>query len=151
VSQTPTHELTGQMANLSAEALAAARASLNQKVVERQKSLGASHAQALRLASAIDKDDEYASDPTGRVTWQDMEIRSMSQAVDALGKAATMLFIPPSALWSRIPGVEKSDVEEWVELAEKGDPITKLQMQMEKQVAPAVSQIPDSAPADGFN
>src|SRR5690606_24691722 len=32
VSQTPTHELTGQMANLSAEALAAARASLNQKV-----------------------------------------------------------------------------------------------------------------------
>lgn len=151
VSQTPTHELTGQMANLSAEALAAARASLNQKVVERQKSLGASHAQALRLASAIDKDDEYASDPTGRVTWQDMEIRSMSQAVDALGKAATMLFIPPSALWSRIPGVEKSDVEEWVELAEKGDPITKLQMQMEKQVAPAVSQLPDSKPDDGFN
>jgi len=44
VSQTPTHELTGQMANLSAEALAAARASLNQKVTERQKAAGASHA-----------------------------------------------------------------------------------------------------------
>ena len=33
-------ELTGQWANLSAEALAAARASLNQKVAERQKSTG---------------------------------------------------------------------------------------------------------------
>jgi hypothetical protein len=137
ISQTPTHELTGQMANLSAEALAAARASLNQKVVERQKSIGASHAQALRLAAALDGDDDYAADLTGRVTWQDMEIRSMSQAVDALGKAATMLFIPPSALWSRIPGVEKSDVEEWIELAEKGDPITKMQAELARQSAPA--------------
>ena len=139
VSQTPTHELTGQMANLSAEALAAARASLNQKVVERQKAFGASHAQALRLAVALEGHDDYASDPTGRVTWQDMEIRSMSQAADALGKMATTLFIPPSALWSRIPGVEKTDVAEWVRLAEEGDPITKLQAELQNQVAQSQS------------
>jgi hypothetical protein len=136
VSQTPTHELTGQMANLSAEALAAARASLNQKVVERQKSIGASHVQALRLAAALEGHDEYATDFTGRVTWQDMEIRSLSQAVDALGKAAQMLFVPPSALWGRIPGVEKSDVQEWKEIAEKGDPVTKLQAELARQAAP---------------
>lgn len=149
VSQTPTHELTGQMANLSAEALAAARASLNQKVVERQKSIGASHAQALRLAAAINGDDKYASDPTGRVTWQDMEIRSMSQAVDALGKAATMLMIPPSELWSRIPGVEKSDVEEWKRVAEQGDPVTRMQAELMRQAgdtAAAGAQAP-AAPA----
>lgn len=139
VSQTPTHELTGQMANLSAEALAAARASLNQKVVERQKSFGAGHAQALRLAVALEGDQEHASDPTGRVTWQDMEIRSMSQAADALGKMATTLFIPPSALWARIPGVEKTDVAEWVKLAEDGDPITKLQVEMQRQLQEAQS------------
>lgn len=132
-SQTPTHELTGQMANLSAEALAAARASLNQKVVERQKGLGASHAQALRLGAVYTGDDDYAADVTGRVTWQDMEIRSMSQAVDALGKAATMLMIPPSELWSRIPGVEKSDVEEWKKVAEKGDPVTRMQAELMRQ------------------
>ena len=133
VSQTPTHELTGQMANLSAEALAAARASLNQKVTERQKSVGASHAQALRLAAALSGNDEYASDPTGRVTWQDMEIRSMAQAVDALGKAATMLMVPPSELWQRIPGVEKSDVEEWKRVAEQGDPVTRMQAELMRQ------------------
>jgi hypothetical protein len=133
VSQTPTHELTGQMANLSAEALAAARASLNQKVVERQKSFGASHAQMLRLAVALEGDETYSADPTGRVTWQDMEIRSMSQAADALGKMAEMLHVPPTALWALIPGVEKTDVAEWIRLAEEGDPITKMQQQLERQ------------------
>jgi hypothetical protein len=146
VTQTPTHELTGQMANLSAEALAAARASLSQKVTERQKSFGQSHAQGLRLAAAIDGHDDYAVDVTGRVTWQDMEIRSISQAVDALGKAAQMLQIPPSVLWSRIPGVEKSDVEEWLELAKRGDPIVELQARLERQATPAggdgVAQLP---------
>ena len=106
VSQTPTHALTGQLVNLSAEALAAARAGLTQKVAERQKCFGASHVQALRLAALLEGDYDYATDKLSRVTWQDMEIRSMSQAVDALGKAATMLHIPLSALWQRIPGVE---------------------------------------------
>lgn len=151
VSQTPTHELTGQMANLSAEALAAARASLNQKVVERQKSAGASHAQGLRLSAAQEGHDEYARDVTGRATWQDMEIRSMSQAVDALGKAATMLMIPSSALWSRIPGVEKSDVDEWIRLAEEGDPITRMQAQLARQGAPADAGLDFAPVGDGFN
>jgi hypothetical protein len=134
-SQTPTHELTGTLINLSAEALAAARASLNQKVTERQKSAGASHAQALRLASALSDYDEYATDVTGRVTWQDTEIRSISQAADALGKMVQMLGVPPTATWNRIPGVEKSDVQEWVKLAEAGDPITKMQVELERQAA----------------
>lgn len=140
VSQTPTHELTGQMANLSAEALAAARASLNQKVTERQKSFGASHAQMLRLAVALEGDETYSADPTGRVTWQDMEIRSMSQAADALGKLAEMLHVPPTALWALIPGVEKTDVAEWIRLAEEGDPITKMQQAMERQRTDAESR-----------
>lgn len=133
VSQTPTHELTGQMANLSAEALAAARASLNQKVVERQKNFGSSHAQMLRLAVALEGHEDYASDHTGRVTWQDMEIRSMSQAADALGKLVQMLGVPPTATWGRIPGVEKTDVAEWIRLAEEGDPISRMQQQLERQ------------------
>lgn len=147
VSQTPTHELTGQMANLSAEALAAARASLNQKVTERQKSFGASHAQMLRLAVALEGDESYSSDPTGRVTWQDMEIRSMSQAADALGKMAEMLHVPPTALWELIPGVEKSDVAEWIRLAEEGDPITKMQQQMERQRQERDIRAKQAAPA----
>jgi len=144
-SQTPTHELTGQMANLSAEALAAARASLSQKITERQKSAGAAHAQTLKLAAALDGHRDYATDITGRVTWQDMEIRSISQAADALGKMVQMLGVPPTATWARIPGVEKQDVVEWIELADRGDPITKMQQRLEQQVM-AVKQGADTAP-----
>jgi hypothetical protein len=133
VSQTPTHELTGQMANLSAEALAAARASLTQKVAERQKAFGKGHVQALRLAALLDGDLEHAEDITGRVTWQDMEIRSMAQAVDALGKAAQMLHVPDEALWSRIPGVEKTDVEEWRYLRRQEDPLERMANELDRQ------------------
>ena len=157
-SQTPTHELTGQMANLSAEALAAARASLNQKVTERQKTIGQSHAQALRLGCALDGHDAWATDITGRVTWQDMEIRSMSQAADALGKMVQMLGVPPTAAWARIPGVEKSDVQEWIDLAKAGDPITEMQQRLAEQAAavkvagagsPASTEMDSPAPGMG--
>lgn len=57
----------------------------------------------------------------------------MSQAVDALGKAATMLQIPLPALWQRIPGVEKSDVDEWERMAGELDPVDKLAAALERQ------------------
>lgn len=133
VTQTPTHELTGKLINVSAEGLAMIRASQQQKVHERQTSAGAAHSQLLRLGAHLAGDEDHAQDITGRVTWQDTSIRSMAQAVDALGKAATMLNIPVTALWSRIPGVEKSDVEEWIELAREDDPINRLAQQLDRQ------------------
>ena len=104
---------TGTIANLSADAIAELRAGLTQKAFERQTSFGKSHAQALRLAAALEGDRASAEDVMARVTWQDMQVRSLSQAADALGKYATMLGVPPQALWQRIPGVTKSDVDEW--------------------------------------
>ena len=129
VSQTPAHALTGQLVNLNAEALAAARAPLTQKVWERQVNAGASYSRMIRLAASISGLDAQAADPLVRVSWQDMEIRSISQAVDALGKAASMLRIPVRGLWGRIPGVERSDIQEWERLAgqaAKDDPIRAL-------------------------
>lgn len=137
VTQTPTHELTGKLINVSAEGLAMIRASQQQKVYERQQSAGASHAQLLRLASSIAGDEGHAQDVTGRVTWQDTSIRSLAQSVDALGKACQMLGIPATALWGRIPGVEKSDVEEWIDLAEQNDPINRMAAQLDRQAAQA--------------
>jgi len=150
-SQTPTYELTGKLVNLSAEALAASRSALTQKITERQKSAGAAHAQTLKLAAALDGHRDYATDITGRVTWQDMEIRSMSQSADALVKLAG-LGIPFKALWGKIPGVEKSDVDEWAAMASEGDPIRKMQLELERQFSgsPDVANDgPDTAkPAD---
>jgi hypothetical protein len=147
VTQTPTHELTGKLINVSAEGLAMIRASQQQKVYERQQSAGAAHAQLLRLAAAISGDEAHAKDITGRVTWQDTSIRSLAQSVDALGKAATMLQIPLTALWGRIPGVEKSDVEEWIELAEQHDPINQLSAQLNRQAAADVPPPADPNPS----
>lgn len=128
-SQTPAHALTGQLVNLNAEALAAARSPLTQKVYERQVNAGAAYGRMLQLAASVSGMDDTAADSLVRVTWQDMEIRSMSQAVDALGKAASMLKIPARGLWNRIPGVERSDVQEWERMAQQdgdADPLTAV-------------------------
>lgn len=147
VSQTPTHELTGQMINLSAEALAAARASQGQKVHEIQKPTGRSHNQLLKLACKQSKRAElqkYVKDITGRVTWQDTSVQSLSSAVDALGKAATLLGIPEEVLWARIPGVEKPDVLEWIKLAkQKRDELYAQQ----KLIADATATMQMAGPA----
>ncbi len=138
VTQTPTHELTGQLVNLSADALAAARASQTQKVEDYKLGFGGSHTQALQLGSHYAGDEDHAKDITGRCTWQDTSIRSMAQAVDALGKARQMLEVPKEALWGRIPGVEKADVEEWLELAKRADPLALMQDELDRQSRPAL-------------
>lgn len=111
VAQVPSTVLSGKVANLSADAIAELRAGLVQKVFERQVSFGKAHAQALRLAYWLETGEE--SDVAARVTWRDMQPRTMAQTVDALGKAAQMLDVPPRAIWHLIPGVSKSDVDDW--------------------------------------
>lgn len=156
ISQTPTHELTGQLVNLSAEALAAAKASQTNKVHETEKDAGRSHIQLLKLCCGyVPELEKYVDDVTGRVTWQDTSIQSLAAAVDALGKAATMLEVPVQALWSRIPGVEKADVLEWVEMAKnEQDEIMARQIEIMKATAGAVpppgtpgAPAPGTAPA----
>lgn len=149
VSQTPSSSLTGKIVNVSADALAQARAPLTQKVTERQKALGKSHGQALRLAAALQGDDEAAVDVMARVTWQDMEIRSLAQAVDALGKAATMLQIPPRALWGRIPGVTKSDVDEWIRIADETSDIERLTALLDGGTGDLTGRRPPPSPDGG--
>lgn len=121
VSQTPSHQLTGKMVNLSAEALAAAEASLNRKVEERKKVFGESWELVLRVAAHVAGDEAGARATAAEVRWRDMESRSLAQVADALGKMAQMLGVPPEALWERIPGVTQQDVDRWKVLAENSD------------------------------
>jgi hypothetical protein len=148
VSQTPAHALTGMMVNLSAEALAAARAPLTQKVYERQQNASAAYSRLLRAAAALSGWDDIADDDLVRVTWQDMEIRSMAQAVDALGKAAQMLGIPAEGLWHQIPGVEASDVQEWHRLKDEAYDRDPLRASLTRQAESTVSDVsPESGVA----
>lgn len=115
VSQTPVHALTGDLVNLSADAIAEARAMADLKVHERKVGFGDSNEQVLRLASHVEKRAEDAADFTLRTDWADLQSRSMNQAADALGKMATMLKIPVELLWDRIPTVTPEIAKSWLE------------------------------------
>lgn len=114
VSQTPSHSLTGQLVNLSGDALVEARSMLDLKAGERKVSFGDAGCQTLRLSAHIEGREEDAADFTLSMQWADLESRSMAQAADALGKMATMLGVPVEKLWDRIPGVTPEVAEEWL-------------------------------------
>lgn len=113
LAQMPLHNLTGKMANLSADAIVEARSMLDNKAGERKVGFGDSHATTLRLAAHQEGREDDASDFTLTLDWRDLESRSMSQAADALGKLATMLKIPVEMLWDRIPGVTPDVAAAW--------------------------------------
>lgn len=141
VTQTPPHHLLGQMANLSAEALAAAEASLSRKVEERKHTFGESHEQWLRLAATVMGDGESARDVEAQVRWRDMESRSLAQAADALGKLAQMLQVPVEMLWEKIPGWTQQDVDRAKALAEQGGGLEALMLELAGgQTSPTIEQ-----------
>lgn len=145
VSQTPAFELLGEMSNLSAEALAAAKASQTAKSEECKHSFGESHEQFIRLGCHIAGDTDGANDFMAQVRWADTSIRSIAQAVDALGKMATMLGFPPELLWRKVPGVTDQDVSEAkAKLAEEGgfDTLLARLEQMANAPAPAPGPAP---------
>ena len=130
LSQTPAHELIGELVNLSAEALAAAEAGRDRKVDEKKTVLGESHEQTLRLAGELGGQEV----PDGaQCVWRDTSARAFSATVDALGKLATMLGVPPQELWERIPGVTRQDVERWRAAFESGDAFAELSALLERQ------------------
>ena len=152
VSQTPPHHLLGQMANLSAEALAAAESGLQRKIAERKSSFGESHEQMLRLASLAAGDRKGWEDTAAQVVWRDTEARSLSSTVDALGKLVQMLQVPPQELWERIPGVTQTDVERWKAAAERArrdaDAMEQLNQMLDRQLGGSgVPEQPDGESA----
>lgn len=106
---------SSRLVNLSADALAAARAATTQKIFERKTNFGQAHNQLLRLAAHIEGDSSAAADFEATVTWADTEVRSLSQVVDAWGKATQMLGIPKWATWTKLPGVTEDEARMWWE------------------------------------
>lgn len=149
ISQVPPYHLLGQMVNLSAEALAAARDGLDRKTDERESLCGEGHEQTLRLCALASGDKAAWEDMAAQVVWRDTSARSLAQTVDALGKLVTMLGVPPQELWERVPGVTQTDVERWKSAAEQGDAMGRLNGIIEKQMSqsgtPPAAPVPDVA------
>lgn len=139
VTQTPVHAMTGDLINLSADAIAESRAMADLKVNERKVGFGDSNEQLLRLAAHIEGRREDAADFTLRTDWADLQSRSMSQAADALGKMATMLKIPVELLWDRIPTVTPEIAKAWLKYKQENP-------SADEQLAAALN-----AQSNGFN
>ncbi|MGY2036609.1 phage portal protein [Nocardia gipuzkoensis] len=112
IGQVPAQQLgLSGISNISEASLAALEAGKDRKASEIQASLGESHEQTLRTAAHISGDTAAAADFASEVIWQDTTARSLAQTVDALGKLATMLDVPPEMVWEDIPGWTKEKVE----------------------------------------
>jgi hypothetical protein len=113
ISQVPPYHLLGLVANLSAEALAAARDGLDRKIEELQGVLDDPWKQTIRLACKAKGDMKNWADTTGEVVWRDTSARAFAATTDALGKMSQMLGVPATELWSKIPGVSAEEVSRW--------------------------------------
>lgn len=116
VSQTPATAF-GKMVNVGDAGIEESRAGFYSKRNERRKSFGVSHLNLLRLCSSIEGRNDDAADFTLSALWEDTDTRTISQAIDALGKAATSLGVPQELLWDLIPQVSKTTADSWREYA----------------------------------
>lgn len=120
MSQTPVWALNGgQLVNLAADALTEARSMSRLKVQEKQRGMGRSAAQTLRLAAHIENREQDAADFGLKMMWADIESRSLAQAADALGKIAQQLKVPVEMLWDQIPGIAKTTADDWRRYAQE--------------------------------
>ena len=145
MSQTPNHELLGNLVNMSADALVAAQQGQSRKRMLREKLLGESHEQELRLASEIAGVEVSDS---AQVRWADTEARSFAAMIDGLGKLAEMLDVPKEELWERVPGFTQQDVARWKRAAARGDSLTALMELLDRQAgenAPEPVVVPAAA------
>lgn len=133
ISQTPVHELLGSIANLSADALVAARDSHERALEEWRTLFGESHEQTLELAGQL-----AGINVDGWVRWRDVGGRSLAQTADALGKFVQMLGIPAEAMWERAAdamGASQDEVKAWRDLAREGSDITQLATLLDRQMS----------------
>lgn len=115
--------LIGNVVNVAADALDAARRQTYQRLFEKQTVMGESYAQLMRLAALIENRKDDADDFFARVHWQDVEVRSLAQFADAWGKIVMQLGVPKWAVWDKIPGVDQSEVEGWKKHVLDNDPL----------------------------
>ena len=134
VSQVSPNILTGDLVNLSADALAQMEASTQRKISEYETLFGESWELSFHLAAQA-AGNPAAADAGAQVRWRDTEARSLASTVDALGKVATMLQVPVEALWEKIPGVTDQDVTRWKELRDSGDVLGALVGDFQRQTA----------------
>lgn len=99
-SQIPVAAVTGQIANLSAEALVMAEAPYQRKLAAKRESFGESWEQLLQLVGGLNRVDV---DQEAEVVWRTTESRAYGAIVDGITKLAAS-GVPIEALLEDVPG-----------------------------------------------
>lgn len=140
VSQISPNILTGDLVNLSAEALAQLQDTTQRKLTEYEMLFGEAWEQTLRLAARAAGDDLGASDLAAEIRWRDTETRALKDTVDSLGTLAEKLQVPVEALWEKIPGTTAQEVERWRALTPE-DPLAALATEINRQTAATSAEV----------
>lgn len=154
LSQFPPLASISNLANLSAEAWAAAEAQFIRWIDSLHVSLGESHEELLRTGALAAGDKEGSESFGGEVRWRDMSTKTVAVMMDALGKASTMLGVPRKGLWPMIPGVTNGQLDDWDELYEEQvqDDMqrdVKIQQQTAAVAQKVAARKPAAKPASG--
>lgn len=117
VAQIPPTHLTGELVNISADALALLDSGFNRKIGQRKRMFGESHERCFGLTAQL---MGIEADPAAEVRWADLEARSLAQLVDAFGKLAQMLEIPVEVLWDKLGFLTDQEIQEAKQLRAQG-------------------------------
>lgn len=103
-------QMTGRLVNVSAEALAAAEATLQRKLAAKRESFGESWKQVMRLCAAMDGDSATAADSEAEIVWRDTEARTFAGIVDGIVKLG-QAGVPLEPMIPMIPGLTQPQVK----------------------------------------
>lgn len=140
--------------NVSGDALALIKDGETRKSGEITTSFGESWEMYARLAANMHGDTDTAGDSSLEVRWKDLNTSSLSQVIDALGKMATMLGVPPESLWSKIPGFTDQDIARSKRAVTQADLMAQLQETVKAETVPlsgTAQAAVNGAPSGGAN
>lgn len=104
-------KVTGAIANVNADALAASEADEQRKLTTMRESYGEGHEQLLRVGSEIEGNSANANDDEAEVVWRDTEARSFGAVVDGVTKLAAQ-GVPIEDTLHLVPGMSQSKIRD---------------------------------------
>jgi hypothetical protein len=155
ICQVPPYHLLGQVANMSAEALAAARDGFDRKIEELQAALTDPWRNVFRLTDLAAGNKDGWNDLFGQILWRDTSARAFGSTIQGLAVVSAQLGVPAEELWSRIPGATADDVVNWRLAAQRQQAQAIVQQMIaQQQMAaqpgaippPGVPPVPGGAP-----
>lgn len=140
--------LTGDLSNLSADALAQLRDATRRQTGEFKTLLGESYEQWLRLTAKAARDTASAKDISSEARWRTDEPESFGAKIEALGNLVSLLGVPAEAIWEMVPEVTDGDIERWKAAAGRSDGMALLaQVLQQQQTPPAAPESVSQPPA----